>query len=161
MRRCTEREIGRNAGEVDELADISARRTTEVVLPATDRGRPRPGLQEPAQLDLLETLAAAPAAQQLSEVPRPTLENLGRLLAGYGATVADLATALDAQPTEPSEPTLGEGQASPDTDLLRSLAEAIRRVEGRQEETETRVQRIERGLEAAARPVTHLRPGGS
>jgi transcriptional regulator with XRE-family HTH domain len=95
-----------------------------------------------------------------NEVPRPTLENLGRLLAGYGATIADLAEALNAQPTEPSEHAPGEGQGLADTDLIRSLAEAIRRVEGRQEETDSRVDRIERGLEAAARPVTHLRPGG-
>src|SRR4028119_464049 len=31
-----------------------------------------------------------------NENPRPTLENLGRLLAGYGATVGDLAAALGA-----------------------------------------------------------------
>jgi len=29
-----------------------------------------------------------------NESPRPTLENLGRVLAGYGATVSDLAVAL-------------------------------------------------------------------
>ena len=96
-----------------------------------------------------------------NEVPRPTLENLGRVLAGYGATVADLAEALNAQPTEPSERTIGEGQGPADSDLVRSLAEALHRIEGRQADTESRVERIERGLEAAARPVTHLRPGGS
>lgn len=86
-----------------------------------------------------------------NEVPRPTLENLGKLLAGYGATVADLAEALGEPPHEPSDPMTGKGAA--DEDLLRSLAEAIRRVEGRQSDTEGRVERIERGLEAATRPA--------
>jgi transcriptional regulator with XRE-family HTH domain len=75
-----------------------------------------------------------------NESPRPTLENLGRLLAGYGVTVSDLAVALGgsaaAKPVE-------EGPA--DEDLIRSLAEAIRRVEGRQMETENRVERLEQG----------------
>ena len=95
-----------------------------------------------------------------NEVPRPTLENLGKLLAGYGATIADLAEALNAQPTESAGRTAGEGPGAADSDLVRSLADAIRRVEGRQTDTESRVERIERGLEAAARPVCHIRPGG-
>lgn len=76
-----------------------------------------------------------------NENPRPTLENLGRVLAGYGATVVDLAGMMSgelrpaAQELEP-----------PDHELIRSLAEAIRRVEGRQVETEGRVERIERDL---------------
>ena len=84
-----------------------------------------------------------------NEVPRPTLENLGRVLVGYGATVSDLAVHL------------GEGSASQavtdrgpsDEELIRSLAEAIRRVEGRQAETESRqaetegrVERLEKEL---------------
>jgi len=95
-----------------------------------------------------------------NEVPRPTLENLGRVLAGYGATVADLAEAMNAQPTEPAERTRGEGQGLAESDVVRSLAEAIRRIEGRQGDTESRVERIERGLEAAARPLSLSRPGG-
>lgn len=87
-----------------------------------------------------------------NEIPRPTLENLGRLLAGYGATVADLAVALGQEPELP-EPAADPVPGGTDTDLVRSLAEAIRRIEGRQEDTENRVVRIERGLEAAARPV--------
>jgi transcriptional regulator with XRE-family HTH domain len=77
-----------------------------------------------------------------NESPRPTLENLGRVLAGYGATVADLVVALGggsvAKPMAAEEPS--------DEDLIRSLAEAIRRVEGRQVETESRVERIEKDL---------------
>lgn len=88
-----------------------------------------------------------------NEVPRPTLENLGRLLAGYGATVSDLAEALGAQATETPESLPGEGQGMGDSDVVRSLAEALRRIEGRQMDTESRVERIERGLEAAARPM--------
>lgn len=75
-----------------------------------------------------------------NESPRPTLENLGRVLAGYGATVSDLAVALDggsaAQPIEDRGPT--------DEELIKSLAEAIRRVEGRQVETESRIERLEK-----------------
>jgi transcriptional regulator with XRE-family HTH domain len=88
-----------------------------------------------------------------NEVPRPTLENLGKLLAGYGATVADLAEALGEPPQEPTGPLAGKGAGAADEDLLRSLVEAIGRVEGRQLDTEGRVERIERGLEAATRPA--------
>jgi transcriptional regulator with XRE-family HTH domain len=88
-----------------------------------------------------------------NEVPRPTLENLGRLMAGYGATVMDLAAALgEGAPAPRVAETTGEEEGLRDEDLIRALAEAIRRVEGRQQETESRVERIERGLEAATRP---------
>lgn len=74
-----------------------------------------------------------------NENPRPTLENLGRVLAGYGATAMDFATALDGgaalQPVADRTPS--------DEELLKSLADAIRRVEGRQVETESRVERLE------------------
>jgi transcriptional regulator with XRE-family HTH domain len=93
-----------------------------------------------------------------NEVPRPSLENLARLLAGYGATVADLAVALEQTPSEPSLSSAVAGGGVGEADLIRSLAEAIRRVEGRQEETDSRVERIARGLEAAARPLPHSRP---
>jgi transcriptional regulator with XRE-family HTH domain len=94
-----------------------------------------------------------------NEVPRPSLENLSRLLAGYGATVADLAEAMEQAPSEPSASSTVAGEGGGESDLIRSLVEAIRRVEGRQEETDSRVERIERGLEAAARPLPHSRPG--
>lgn len=69
-----------------------------------------------------------------NENPRPTLENLSRLLASYGASVADLSLALgEAEPADPG-PT--------DEELLRSLEEALRRVEGR-------VERLERGQNLA------------
>lgn len=77
-----------------------------------------------------------------NESPRPTLENLGRLLAGYGATVADLAGELgDAS----AQPVADRGPS--DEELIRSLAEAIRRVEGlegKQAETVERLERLER-----------------
>jgi transcriptional regulator with XRE-family HTH domain len=88
-----------------------------------------------------------------NEVPRPSLENLARLLAGYGATVADLADALGEATPAPSLGAAEEGMGIEDAGLLRSLVEAIRRVEGRQEDTDSRVERIERGLEAALRPA--------
>lgn len=84
-----------------------------------------------------------------NEVAPPSLENLGRLLAGYGATVADLAEALGAVATAEAAKWV-EGPT--DEELIRSLVEAIQRVEGRQIETESRVERIERGLVAAIRP---------
>jgi transcriptional regulator with XRE-family HTH domain len=77
-----------------------------------------------------------------NESPRPTLENLGRVLAGYGATVSDLAVALGGGTA--AKPMADPGPS--DEDLLTSLAEAIRRVEGRQVETESRVERLENDL---------------
>jgi transcriptional regulator with XRE-family HTH domain len=76
------------------------------------------------------------------ESPRPTLENLGRVLAGYGATVSDLAAALGSSAAQ----AMAEDRGPSDEELIRSLAEAIRRVEGRQVETEGRVERLEKGL---------------
>jgi transcriptional regulator with XRE-family HTH domain len=76
-----------------------------------------------------------------NENPRPTLENLGRLLAGYGATVSDLSVALRG---DSAAKPMAEEQEPSDEDLIRSLAEAIRRVEGRQVETEGRVERLEK-----------------
>lgn len=76
-----------------------------------------------------------------NESPRPTLENLGRVLAGYGATVTDLAVELGG-----SVPPQMADRGPTDDELIRSLAEAVRRVEGRQEETEDRIQRLEKDL---------------
>jgi transcriptional regulator with XRE-family HTH domain len=75
-----------------------------------------------------------------NESPRPTLENLGRVLAGYGATVSDLAVALGGD----SALQAVADRAPSDEELLKSLADAIRRVEGRQVETESRVERLEK-----------------
>lgn len=74
-----------------------------------------------------------------NENPRPTLENLNRLLAGYGATVSDLAVTMGGQPQKKDE-------EPKDEELIKSLAEAIRRVEGRQFATESRVERLERDV---------------
>jgi transcriptional regulator with XRE-family HTH domain len=70
---------------------------------------------------------------------RPTLENLGRLLAGYGASLTDLANAIggDQPPT-----TRSVDRGPSDEDLIRSLTEAIRRVEGRQVQTEDRIEEL-------------------
>ncbi len=75
--------------------------------------------------------------------PRPTLENLGRLLAGYGATLTELGMLLDGAAAAQAAANRGPS----DEELIRSLAEAIRRVEGRQVETEGRVERLERDLQ--------------
>jgi transcriptional regulator with XRE-family HTH domain len=74
-----------------------------------------------------------------SESPRPTLENLGRLLAGYSASVSDLAAAL-----EGSSAATAKNEGPSDEELIQSLAEAIRRVEGRQADTESRVEQLEK-----------------
>ena len=76
-----------------------------------------------------------------NENPRPSLENLGRALAGYGATLMDLAALIgQLHPTAQGEP------EPTDHELIRALADAIRRVEGRQIETEERMQQMERDL---------------
>jgi transcriptional regulator with XRE-family HTH domain len=81
------------------------------------------------------------------ESPRPTLENLGRVLAGYGATLSDLVVALG------SASQLVKDRGPTDEELIQSLAEAIRRVEGRQVEAESRqieaesrIERLEKDL---------------
>jgi transcriptional regulator with XRE-family HTH domain len=79
--------------------------------------------------------------------PRPTLENLGKLMAGYGVTVADLAAAMEGAVAARK----AEDRGSADEELIRSLEEAIRRVEGRQDATEIRVARIEEDLSRTAR----------
>ncbi len=75
------------------------------------------------------------------ESPRPTLENLGRALAGYGATVWDLAGALD---SSSPQPTVDRGPS--DEELIKSLSEAIRRVEEWKVEAEGRLERLEKDL---------------
>jgi transcriptional regulator with XRE-family HTH domain len=62
-----------------------------------------------------------------NDVLRPTLDNLGQLLVGYNATLSDLVEVIGSVATE-----VDEGPT--DEELLRSLAAAIRRVEGRQDE---------------------------
>ena len=75
-------------------------------------------------------------------VPRPTLENLGRVLAGYEATVSDLAVALGGV----SALTTAADRGPTFEELIKSLAEAIRLVERRQDETESRLERLEKDL---------------
>lgn len=76
-----------------------------------------------------------------NESPRPSLENLGRVLVGYGANLADLVAALSSSAAQ------SVGDRGPtDDELIKSLAEAIRRVEGRQVETESRIERLEQDL---------------
>ncbi len=74
---------------------------------------------------------------------RPSLEMLGRVLAGYGATVADMAALLGG---EAKAETKAEDRGPTDEELIRSLTEAIRRVEGRQVATEGRLLRLEEDL---------------
>jgi transcriptional regulator with XRE-family HTH domain len=76
-----------------------------------------------------------------NESPRPTLENLGRVLAGYEATVSDLAMALGGVSV-----TTAADRGPTYEETIKSLAEAIRRVERRQDETESRLERLEKDL---------------
>src|SRR4029077_9824549 len=71
-----------------------------------------------------------------NDKPRPTLENLGKLMAGYGVTVSDLAAAMEGAAAERKK---AEDRGPSDEELIRALTDAIRRVEGRQEATESRV----------------------
>jgi len=77
-----------------------------------------------------------------NESPRPTLDNLGRVLGGYGATVSDLAVALG----DVSASTTTADRGATYQELIESMAEAIRRVERRQDETESRLERLEKDL---------------
>lgn len=77
-----------------------------------------------------------------NESPRPTLENLGRVLAGYEATVSDLAIALGGV----SALTTAADRGPTYEETIKSAAEAIRRVERRQDETESRLERLEKNL---------------
>ena len=67
-----------------------------------------------------------------NDVLRPTIDSLGQLLVGYNATLADLVEVIGSVTSE-----VDEGPS--DEELLRALAAAIRRVEGRQNEMESRV----------------------
>lgn len=83
-----------------------------------------------------------------NENPRPTLDNLGRLLVGYKTTVAELAVVLDGVARQFAPP---PKRGPTDEELIQALADAIRRVEGRQVEVEgrleERLERIEKNLE--------------
>jgi transcriptional regulator with XRE-family HTH domain len=84
-----------------------------------------------------------------NESPRPSLENLGRLLSGYGAMLADLSAVLMGDGESLSKAGVAAERGPSDEELIRSLTEAIRRVEGRQVETEERVERLEADLRRA------------
>jgi transcriptional regulator with XRE-family HTH domain len=78
-----------------------------------------------------------------SENPRPTLDKLGRLLEGYGATAMDLALALEGVVTERAQAAY---RGPSDDELIQALADAIRRIEGHQAETDNRIEQIEKEL---------------
>lgn len=115
---------------------------------ALARLRERAGFSTQTEASEKLTIDKGQLSRWENENPRPTLENLGRVLAGYGATVSDLAAVLgDGSMSQP------RGEGPTDDELLKSLADAIRRVEGRQEETESlakqtesRVKQLERDL---------------
>ena len=72
-----------------------------------------------------------------NENPRPTLDNLCRVLVGYKTTVAELAVVLDGVAHQFGPP---PDRGPTDGELIRSVAEAIRRGEGRQVEVESRLE---------------------
>jgi len=63
--------------------------------------------------------------------------------AGYSASVSDLAAVL-----EGSSAATVKNEGPSDEELIQSLAEAIRRVEGRQADTESRVEQLEKDRKA-------------
>jgi transcriptional regulator with XRE-family HTH domain len=74
--------------------------------------------------------------------PRPSLENLTRVLAGYGATLTDLAVLICGERSEPPAEPEAKDRGHNYEELI-WLAETIRRIEGRQRATEGRVLRLE------------------
>lgn len=105
-----------------------------------------------------------------NENPRPTLENLGRLLAGYGCTMADLAVAMELNVTSLSAEEL---EAKVDADAggkhwqwfreeeqyLRDLKTVIQQMEQRQLEAEQRLARLERVEQLLQMPLPGNRYG--
>lgn len=105
-----------------------------------------------------------------NENPRPTLENLGRLLAGYGATMADLAVAMELNVTSLSAEELGakvEADAGgkhwqwfrEEEQYLRDLKTVIQQMEQRQLEAEQRLARLERVEQLLQMPTLGNRHG--
>lgn len=74
-----------------------------------------------------------------SENPRPTLENLGRLLAAYGVGLADLVALLEDVRRTPQK---RQDQLSYETGIAR-LDELIRQMAERQAEAERRLRELE------------------
>ncbi|HEX3126165.1 MAG TPA: helix-turn-helix transcriptional regulator [Thermoanaerobaculia bacterium] len=108
---------------------------------ALARLRERAGFSTQTEASEKLTIDKGQLSRWENENPRPTLENLGRVLAGYGATVSDLAAVLgDGSMSQP------RAEGPTDDELLKSLADAIRRVEGWKEEAEGRIERLEQGL---------------
>jgi transcriptional regulator with XRE-family HTH domain len=108
---------------------------------ALARLRERAGFSTQTEASEKLTIDKGQLSRRENENPRPTLENLGRVLAGYGATVSDLAALLgDGSMSRP------RAEGPTDEELLKSLADAIRRVEGWKEETDSRIERLEQGL---------------
>ena len=83
-----------------------------------------------------------------NENPRPTLDNLGRLLAGYGASLADLVAALEVDALMGTYPE----DRGPSAGGLEPLTEAVRLLEERQAAIESRVERLELEQERGTEP---------
>ncbi len=74
-----------------------------------------------------------------SEKPRPTLENLGRLLAAYGVGLADLVALLE-EVRRPKRKTLD--RLAYDAEMAR-LSELLRQMEENQAEAKSRLKTLE------------------
>lgn len=117
--------------------------------PALARLRERAGFSTQTEASEALKIDKGQLSRWENENPRPTLDNLGRLLAGYGVTVVELGNEMSgSMQATPTSKAVDRGPS--DEELIRSLAEALRRVEGRQEETESRVKQLERELEREA-----------
>jgi transcriptional regulator with XRE-family HTH domain len=79
---------------------------------------------------------------------RPSLENLTRLLNGYGATLMDLAVLVCGEEiSKPAAESKAEDRGpTKEEEMIRSLSEAVRRAEGRQKAIDFRLLRLEEKL---------------
>ena len=110
---------------------------------ALARLRKRAGFATQTQASEATKLEKSQLSRWENEKPRPTLENLGRLLDAYGATAQDFVLALEGVVTERAK---AEDRGPSDDERIQSLAEAIRRIEARQDEIESRIGRLEKDL---------------
>ncbi len=116
---------------------------------ALTRLRVRAGFSTQTEASAVLKIDKGQLSRWENDSPQPTVENLGRLLVGYGATIWDLSTALvevEAVPRPPQP----EDQALTDEELSEALKEVIQRLEARQAKTERRIAQLEKELGKAA-----------
>jgi len=115
---------------------------------ALARLRVRAGFSTQTEASAILKIDKGQLSRWENDSPQPTVENLGRLLVGYGATVVDLWAALvEVEAVPRPQP---EDQALTDEELSEALGEVIRRLEARQVKAERRLEQLEKELGKAA-----------